>query len=184
VRAVDVVSVLLVGCAACSAPRSGALVSAPSTPLPAPPAPAPPETSAGVTLPVACGKPWNLGVVGGDASVVVVCANDVQRRALEDSASIARSLSPGLDPARDKVCACVARLRAPAFVDLVFTAQPSEGRVTVEARSEDDDDPELGPPFVACVGMVSASFPPLSTDACSGPGKVAFIYPVRLDLAP
>jgi hypothetical protein len=114
----------------------------------------------------------------------VVCANDVRRRALDDSDSIGRSLSPALDPARDKVCGCVARLKAPPFVDLVFTAQPTEGRVTVEAQSGDDADPELGPPFVACVGTVSAHFAPLSSDACPGPGKVAFIYPVRLDLAP
>jgi hypothetical protein len=182
------------GCACCAASPPGALVTAPSvaparaTPVaaaqrgddlrPASPSPSP------AGQPAACDKPWNLDVVGGDGRVVVVCSHDVRRRAIEDSESIARSLIPALDPTREKVCSCVSRLKAPPFVDLVFTAQPVEGRVTVQAGGDEDLDPELGPAFVACVGTVVANFAPVASNECADPGKIAFIYPVRLELAP
>jgi hypothetical protein len=138
--------------------------------------------STGTNAPVVCGKPWRLDVIGGDAQVVVVCANDVQRQALDSSSAIERALSPVLDPARERVCACVGRMPAPAFVDLVFTARPEEGRVTVQAGGDDDLDPDLGPALVACIGTVVATFGPLPSEACSDAGKASFVYPVRLEL--
>ncbi|MBV9946502.1 MAG: hypothetical protein JOZ69_06620 [Myxococcales bacterium] len=177
--------------------RGPSLVTAPAVPVATSTPPAEAETvaaggpvSPGANaappsgMPAACDRPWNLDVVGGDGRVVVVCAHDVRRRPIDESAAIARALEPGLDPAREKICACVARLKAPPFVDLLFTAQPEEGRVTVQAGGDDDLDPEFGPPFVACIGTVVATFAPLKSDTCAEPGKVAFIYPVRLELAP
>jgi hypothetical protein len=138
--------------------------------------------SAGLETPGACGKPWKLDVPGGDARVVVVCATDVRRQAFEESSPIGRALFPALDPARERVCSCAGRVRAPAFVDLVFTAKPEEGRVTVRAEGDEDLDPELGPAFVSCVGTVVATFAPLPSEVCPGAGKASLVYPVRLDL--
>jgi hypothetical protein len=129
-----------------------------------------------------CGKPWRLDVIGGDAQVVVVCPGDVQRLALDSGSAFGRALSPALDPARERVCACAGQVPAPAFVDLVLTAQPEAGRVTVHAGAGDDLDPDLGPAFVACVGTVVATFEPLPSDACPGAGRASFVYPVRLEL--
>lgn len=130
----------------------------------------------------ACGKPWRLEVMGGDGRVVVVCAHDVRRAALAESSAFERALGPALDPARDRVCACAGRVRPPAFVDLVFTAHPEEGRVTVQAGADDDLDPELGPAFVACVGTVAAAFAPIRAEVCAETGKSSFVYPVRVEL--
>jgi hypothetical protein len=130
-----------------------------------------------------CERPWKLEAAGGDSRVVVVCNNDVQRESLEGSSEMARALFPALDPAQERVCACTGRLRVPPFVDLVFTAKPDEGRVTVQASAEDDLDPELGPPFIACIGSVTASFAPMPFGACPE-GKASFVYPVRLELEP
>jgi hypothetical protein len=170
-------------CACCAGPGSGGAVSAPSNPA------SPSLVGAGDAArstdpdgPVACGKPWKLDVIGGDAQVVVVCAGDVQRRALDAWSAIVRALSPALDPARERVCACVGRVPPPAFVDLVLTAQPEEGRVTVQAGAGDDLDPDLGPAFVACVGTVVVMFGPLPSEACADAGKASFVYPVRLEL--
>jgi hypothetical protein len=170
---------LLVSCTGCAPP--GSAVSAPLSP---PAAAVRGSATAGSDLPIACDKPWLLDVMGGEGRVVVVCAHEVRRQALDPQGAVARSLSPALDPTRERVCGCVERLRAPAFVDLVFTAKPEEGRVTVQASSEDDLDPELGPPFVACVGAVVARFAPSISDECTVPGKTLFVYPVRVDLAP
>lgn len=160
------------------------VVSAPSFPATAPPAAASGATSSEPRTPAACGRPWKLDVLGGDARVVVVCASDVRREAFEETSAIARALFPALDPAHDKVCACAGRLRAPDFVDLVFTANPEEGRVTVRADGGEDLDPELGAAFVACVGTVVATFAPVPSRACPEAGKASLVYPVRLDLGP
>jgi hypothetical protein len=134
--------------------------------------------------PFACERPWSLEVIGGDARVIVVCDKDVQRRALDESSAVAGALAPALEPARERVCGCVARLRPPPFIDLVFTAKPQEGAVTVRASGDDDLDPELGPDFVACVGTVVAKFVPLPSDVCAGAAKASYLYPVRLELEP
>ncbi|HZU83600.1 MAG TPA: hypothetical protein VE987_11815 [Polyangiaceae bacterium] len=135
-------------------------------------------------LPPACDQPWNLEVIGGDGRVVVVCSHDVRRQALDELGPAAGALFPALDPARDKVCGCVAGGKAPGFVDLVFTAKPEDGQVTVQASGDDDLDPDLGPALVQCIGTLAASFPPTASNLCEGGGKAVLIYPVRLDLAP
>jgi hypothetical protein len=120
--------------------------------------------------------------MGGEGKVIVVCAHDLQRAALDELPALRSSLSPALDPAQSRVCACAGRLRPPPFVELVITAHPEAGRVTVEAKAEDDTDPELGPPFIACVGTLTASFEPLHSGACPGGEAASFVYPVSIDL--
>jgi hypothetical protein len=184
VRTRVLVSTLIGVFLGCESRGQGPVVSAPSD-LPSRAVAAPPGATSTIPgVPVACDQPWNLGVIGGDGQVVVVCANDVRRQALAEASPAARALSPALDPTREQVCACLGRQRAPAFVDLVFTAKPEEGRVTVQASTDDDLDPELGPAFVACIGTVTVTFASLSSEACSDKTKGSFIYPVRLELGP
>ncbi|MDP9002399.1 MAG: hypothetical protein M3O46_20090 [Myxococcota bacterium] len=184
VRTRVVVSTLIGVFVACEPRAPGPVVTAPSE-LPSWAVAAPPRAPSTIPgVPVACDQPWNLGVIGGDGQVVVVCANDVRRQALDEASPAARALSPALDPTRERVCACVGRLRAPAFVDLVFMATPEEGRVTVRASTDEDLDPELGPAFVTCIGTVTVAFASLSSEACSDKTKGSFIYPVRLELGP
>jgi hypothetical protein len=129
----------------------------------------------------ACSRPWNLEEAeGGPGRVVVVCGNDVRREPFDPSGSMIRAISPALEPARQRVCNCAAHLQAPAYVDLVVTTVPSEGRAKIEASDPEDD--ELGPPFVSCVGHVVATFPPARPEACSDHGKVVFVYPFRVEL--
>jgi len=182
VRAPAAASVSFVACLACTGPGAGPVVSAPSA-AHAQSAAGPEARVAAPEAPAACASPWKLDFAGGDARVVVVCANDVRREAFDESSVIARSLSPALVPARDRVCDCAGRVRAPAFVDLVFTAKPEEGRVTVKAGDEDLD-PDLGPAFVACVGALVAAFAPIPSEACPSAGKASFVFPVRLGLEP
>jgi hypothetical protein len=120
--------------------------------------------------------------MGGDGRVIVVCAHDVRRATLDESPALGQSLYPALDPAQSRVCACARRLRPPPLVELVLTAHPEEGKVTVEAKGEDDSDPELGPAFVACVGTFTASFEPVRSGACPGEDHASFVYPVSIDL--
>jgi hypothetical protein len=113
-----------------------------------------------------------------------MCPGDVRREALDPSGPLAPALVPALDPARERVCGCAARLRPPPFVDLVFTANLPEGRVRAEAKGDADEfDSELGAPFVACVGTVVASFPPMHATGCGG-AAATVVYPVRLELEP
>jgi hypothetical protein len=173
-------SVVIVFCAACGGNAgSGSVVSAPAAY--SSPAAVTSAGAAGVDASSVCGRPWNLDVIGGNGQIVVVCSSDVRRQALDPTTASARALFAALDPTRERVCACVARLRSPEFVDLVFTAKPEEGRTTVQAAGDDDLDPVLGPPFVACVGTIAVAFAPLSSDACAS-GKASLVYPVRLEL--
>ena len=50
-----------------------------------------------------------------------------------------RAIEPALEPARQRVCSCAARLPVPAFVDLVVTSLPDEGRGSVEEGELDDE---------------------------------------------
>ena len=143
----------------------------------------PPARTRAPEGPAACAAPWKLDFAGGDAQAVVVCPSDVRREAFDAASVIARALSPALGPARDRVCDCAGRVHPPAFVDLVFTARPEEGRVTVKA-GDDDLDPDLGPAFVACVGALVAAFAPLPSEACPAAEKASFVFPVRLGLEP
>jgi hypothetical protein len=141
--------------------------------------------ASGPALPKVCGSPWSIGVVGGGEQVVVICSNDVRRTPLASAPQLTSALSPGLDPVRDRVCGCATRLHPPPFIDLVFTAKPEEGTVTVEAKGDDDEsDPQLGPPFVACTGSLVARFAHYASAVCSGGGPATLVYPVRLELEP
>ncbi|MDP9035143.1 MAG: hypothetical protein M3O50_10070, partial [Myxococcota bacterium] len=138
-----------------------------------------------------CDRSWRLGdVADGAGRVVVVCGSDVRREPLDESGPMARMLLPALEPARARVCGCVDRVAAPPFVDLVFTARPESGQVTVAANEVDDLDPELGPPFIACVGELVVRSGAWASDACSGAAgggkddRVMVVYPARVDLAP
>lgn len=116
---------------------------------------------------------------------MVVCSTDVRRLPLDESGAAGRALAQAIEPARERVCECVRKGKPPEFVDLVFNVRPDEQHVTVEAKGEDDQDPELGPPLARCVGTVSVSYSPQPTDACDGAGKLkSFMYPVRLELGP
>jgi hypothetical protein len=159
------VAVVLV---ACDSAGPGPVVSAPSTaPL------------SGVLE--VCATPWKLEVIGGGAQVVLVCPRDVRRASLDESSAFRQALPPALDPAHDRVCACAARLHPPPFVDLVFTAHPDEGRVTVTANGDEENDAQLAPPFIACVGTVNATFDAVHSGVCPD-GPASLVYPVRLDL--
>jgi hypothetical protein len=174
-------AILLVACVSCITTRPGPVVSAPASP-----AAADGNRSASSGGPEACSRPWNLGeVAGGPGSVVVVCGTDARREPLVGSGAVARAISPALEPARERVCACAARLQAPPHVDLVVKSTPDQGRATVEAGDpEDDMDPQLGPPFVACVGTVVVSYLPSHVAACPDSEKAAVAYPFRVDLVP
>jgi hypothetical protein len=177
-------AVFLAISAACARPGSGPVVAAPtsSSASPSRSTGGPVARTAGNASLLACEHPWSLDVIGGNARVVVVCDKDVQRRALDESSAVASALAPALEPARQRVCGCVGRLRPPPFIDLVFTAKPQEGAVTVRASGDDDLDPELGPDFIACIGTVVAKFVPSPSDVCAGAASASYLYPVRLEL--
>jgi hypothetical protein len=130
----------------------------------------------------ACALPWTLeNLAGGPGRVVVVCGSDVRRQEVEPGA-MTRSIDPALETARQRVCACAARMRVPEYVDLVVTSTPDEGRAKVEASEPDEElDPEIAAAFVACVGTVSATVPKSHPDTC-GSSKATFVYPLRVDL--
>lgn len=176
-------AILLVACTSCVTARPGSVVRAPAA------GSAPDGASArfaGSGASGACSLPWNLGdVVGGPGGVVVVCGTDARREPLAASGPTARAISPALEPARERVCGCAARLPAPPHVDLVVRSTPEQGRATVEVSDpEEDMDPQLGPPFAACVGTVTVSYLPSRLDACPDPEKASVLYPFRVDLVP
>jgi hypothetical protein len=114
---------------------------------------------------------------------VVVCSNDVRREPI-DPPAMARAIDPALEPARQRVCSCMARMPPPAFVDLVVTSTPDEGRATIEASEPDDElDPAQAAAFVACVGRISATFAQSHGAAC-GTEKATLVYPFRVELTP
>jgi len=173
---------MLLACAACASP--GPVVSAPSTPSTPPNAPALPAAPAPRRSPslTACDQPWTLGnVEGGAGRVVVVCGSDVRRQDVEAGA-MTRAIDPALGPARERVCACASRLALPAFVDLVVTSWPDEGRASVAPGELDDElDATLATPFMACIGTVKTAFARSHGDTC-GAEKATFVYPLRVDL--
>jgi hypothetical protein len=172
----------LIACGACATPGPGPVVLAPSvesTPA-APRPPAPPS----VEKVTACALPWTLdGMEGGQGRVVVICGSDVRRQDIEPGV-MARAIEPILEPARLRVCACAAQLAVPAFVDLVVTSVPDDGRASVEEGELDDElDHDVATAFMACVGKLTTAVPRAHLDAC-GPGKATLKYPLRVDLAP
>ena len=138
-------------------------------------------TSGAADSPSVCSRPLNLQVMGGEGKVIVVCAHDLRRAALDESPDLAKALYPALDPAQSRVCACAGRLRAPPAVELTLTAHPADGTVTAEANAEEMD-PDLGPPFAACIGTVTAKFDPVHSAACPGGEAASFVYPITIDL--
>lgn len=135
--------------------------------------------------PSTCASPWSLEMVGAGAQAVVLCAGDVRREPLDPKGPLAGALAPGLEPARARVCGCAERMHAPPFVDLVLTAKLDEGRVTVEAKADDEElDPDLGPPFVACVGSLTATFTPRRGPPCGSGAATSAVYPVRIEIGP
>ena len=95
-----------------------------------------------------------------------------------------RAIEPILEPARQRVCACAGRMPVPAFVDLVVTSVPDEGRASVAVDELDDElDRDLATAFAACIGTLSATVPRGHLDAC-GTAKAALKYPLRVDLVP
>ena len=172
----------LVACGACAAPGQGPVILAPaaesSAPAPRRPAPTPVEKL------TACALPWTLGdVEGGQGRVVVVCGSDVRRQEVEPGV-MTRAIEPVLEAARQRVCSCAAQLPVPAFVDLVVTSFPDEGRASVEEGELDDElDHDLATAFMACVGKVTAVIPRSHLDSC-GPEKAVLSYPLRVDLLP
>jgi len=179
--------IVLAACVSCGPAGSGPFVSAPTLAV------APAHSAIGgaarrpsSSAPGACSQTWTLdGVAGGPGRVVVVCGSDVRREGLDGSGAMAGAIVPGLEPARERVCACAARMAAPDFVDLVLTSVPDDGRVTAEAgKPEDDLDPEQDPAFAACVGTVVARFAPSHGEVCAGSAKTTLVYPLRIDLTP
>lgn len=167
-------------CGACATPGQGPVVLAPSVEGSAP-APRPPAPPVGGKL-TACARPWTLeDVEGGQGRVVVVCDSEVRREDLEPGA-MARAIEPILEPARQRVCACASRMPVPAFVDLVVTSLPDEGRASVEVGELDDElDHELATAFMACVGKLTTAVPRAHLPTC-GPAKATLKYPLRVDL--
>jgi hypothetical protein len=179
----------LMGLGACGG--GGAVVQAPvgaaagAPAASAAPAPSASDATTRAAEPSTCASRWSLEMVGGGAQAVVMCPGDVRRAALDPKGPLAGALSPGLEPARERVCGCAERMHAPPFVDLVLTAKLDEGRVTVEAKGDDDElDPELGPPFVACVGTVTATFSPRHGPPCGSGTATSAVYPVRIEIGP
>jgi len=167
--------VAYLGCAPAVAP----VVQAPAVTSEAPARPVAPTAGPELT---ACALPWTLeDVAGGPGRVVVVCGNDVRRQAVEPGA-MTRAIDPALEPARQRVCACAARMPVPAFVDLVVTSTPDQGRARVEASEPDDElDPAVAPAFVACVGSLVTTFARLHADTC-GADEATFVYPLHVEL--
>jgi hypothetical protein len=172
----------LVLCAACATPGQGPVVLAPSveSTAPAPRPPAPPS----VDKLAACALPWTVGdVQGGQQRVVLVCGTDVRRQDLEPG-TMTRAIEPILEPARQRVCSCAARMPVPAFVDLVVTSVPEDGRASVEVDELDDElDRDLATAFMACVGKLTTAVPRTHLEAC-GTEKATLKYPLRVDLVP
>jgi hypothetical protein len=160
-------------------PASGAIVQAPAA-LEVPPiGRAPSAPAADLT---ACALPWTIeDVAGGPGRVVVVCGNDVRRQAVEPGV-MTQAIDSALEPARQRVCGCAARMPPPAYVDLVVTSSPDEGRARVEASEPDEElDPALAPAFVACVGSLTTTFARVHADTC-GTDDATFVYPLHVEL--
>jgi hypothetical protein len=136
----------------------------------------------------ACALDWTLYHASDDSgSVIVVCGNEVRRELLSRSAALRAAIAPALEPARQRVCACAARQLPPPSVDLVITVMPARGRASVEGSVSGEADDEADParaPFIACIGTVAASFPPLQpAGACETGVESTLKYPVHVELA-
>lgn len=170
-------------CGACATPGAGPVVLAPSAEAgpTATSRPAAPPPGAKLT---ACALPWTLeDMQSNRGKVIVTCGTDVNREDLVPG-PLARAIEPMLEPGRQRVCACATRMPAPAFVDLVVTSSPDEGRASLEVGELDDElDHDVATAFKACVGQLTGAVPRAHVDACAAP-KAILTYPLRVDLAP
>ncbi len=143
----------------------------------------PPTVAVASEGPAACGQSWALeDAAGSSAQILVVCGNDVRREPV-DGGPMARALDPALQAAHERVCSCAGRVRAPAFVDLVITASPSDGHSRVEPSEPDASlDPDVAPGFLACVGSFPVAFPKFAVDACDGHGATTYVYSLSVEL--
>lgn len=175
---------LLLALALSCAPAPAPLVTAPSAPAGSSPHGTSDPPSSYPGAPKACDQSWALeDVVASDARVLVVCPGDVRREPPRPGA-MAKALDPGLDAARRRVCDCAARLPRPAFVDLVVTAIPEEGRASLETGEPDESvDHDVAAPFVACVGKVDVTFPAFPAAECPGAPKTTYVYSLDVELA-
>jgi hypothetical protein len=115
--------------------------------------------------------------------VIITCGTDVDREDLGPG-PLSRAIEPMLEPGRQRVCACAMRMAAPAFVDLVVTSSPDEGRASLEVGELDDElDADVATAFKACVGQLTAAVPRTHVDACAA-ATSTLTYPLRVDLAP
>jgi hypothetical protein len=133
--------------------------------------------------PAACRQSWALEDAAGSATqILVVCGSDV-RRAPVTPGAMTRALNPALEVAHERVCACAARVPAPAFVDLVITAVPADGRASVEPSEPDAAlDPQVAQGFLACVGSVPVPFARFAVDECGGQGATTYVYSLNVEL--
>ncbi len=183
---------LAVGIASAACTTSGAtVVSAPSVTLPPVAGPgsgrAPgargadrPSAAGG---PAACLQSWALeDAAGSAAQVLIVCGNDVRRTPVTVG-PMTRALDPALEVAHERVCSCAARVPSPAFVDLVITAVPADGRASVEPSEPDAAlDADVAQGFLACVGSVPVSFARFAADECGGQGATTYVYSLDVEL--
>jgi hypothetical protein len=177
-------AVLLTLVCACGAQR-GPVVSAPAVPHSSGARPSSSSLSTSASdAPAACAQSWALeDAAGSSAQILVVCGNDVRREPVTAGAMM-RALDPALEVAHERVCTCAQRVRAPAFVDLVITAVPAEGRASLEPSEPDASlDPDVAPGFLACVGSAAVSFEKFSADACDGQGATTYVYSLDVELA-
>jgi hypothetical protein len=114
--------------------------------------------------------------------VLVVCGSDLRRAPIEVG-PMTRALDPGLDAARERVCACASKLPAPTFVDLVVTAVPQEGRASIEPGEPDASlDAQIALAFVTCVGSLAVTFQGFQDPACSDGSRVKYVYAMNVEL--
>ena len=139
-------------------------------------------------LPAACSSTWTPEQVASAGQAVVGCGSDIARADLDPGSPAVRAILAGLDAARDRICACAAKLSAPASVELTVHASPEEGRATA-ALTEDEDlaaQDDVMRAFAACVGKVAATFPPAPAAAAQGcpAGRPTYDYPIGFPLGP
>jgi hypothetical protein len=139
-------------------------------------------------LPGACSSTWTPEQVASAGQAVVGCGNEIARADLDPGSPAVRAILAGLDAARDRICACAAKLPTPASVELTVHARPEEGRATA-ALTEDEDlaaQDDVMRAFVACVGTVATTFHPAPgapTTECPA-GRATYDYPIGFPLGP
>ena len=137
-------------------------------------------------LPAACSSTWTPEQVASAGQAVLTCGSDVRRVDLDPGGPAVRAVLAGLDVARDRICACAAKMTAPPSVELTVHAHPAEGRATA-ALTEDEDvaaQDDTMRAFVECVGTTTATFPVVAPgQECPG-NRATYDYPIGFPLGP